>query len=190
MKIAAFGLSVGLSFCCVIQSALAKSVDSITACRALVLEQSEFSHRDDSLRGIREVSILMEPFPRPFRPAPPSVDMDEIKKAVEQKCRSRGLQIAEGHDWKTPVLTVMLREVYGTRSEQGAYFLTIELSGISVLARDMKTRILSRLYSFERLECLGELLPKQEITADVLDSVEHFIIEWERENAEEHDDSF
>jgi hypothetical protein len=193
MKVLSFAVTLVLLFCSVplVQAQAttkktgpsAKKVGSLAACRDLVLEKSEFDHKDGALQGISEVCVLIEPLQRPFQPAPVAVNMNEIKKAIEQKCRSNGLRIADGHNWKTPVLDVQLSSLSGPKNGQVAYIMTVELNEITILARDMKTRILSRLYSYERLECTGELHASQEeIQKDLIDCVDHFIFEWRHDN--------
>jgi len=194
LKTLLFTLALVLSFCSGSQaqaqsatnkpSPSATKVGSLAACRALVLEKSEFDHKDDALQGITEVHVLMPPIQKPFQsPLPMTVNIDELKQAVEQKCRSNGLRIADGHNWKTPVLIVQLSSLYGPSNGQVAYVMTVELNAVTILARDMKTRILSKLYTFERLECIGELHASQaEIQKDLLDSVDHFIVQWRHDN--------
>jgi hypothetical protein len=179
------------SFCIALPAAQAKARtstserrgDSLATCRALVLKESQFDQKQGLLKDITEVCVLVAPFPRSFESRPvAALSMAEIRKAVENKCRGSGLHVVDNRDWKTPVLSVQLTDLNGPKDGQVAYIERVELRETTILTRDMKERISAALYSFERLECVGELRTSQEeIQTSVLKCVDRFITEWTME---------
>jgi hypothetical protein len=152
-----------------------KESDAISSCRRKVWALSEFDRRQTALHGISEVCVLM-----PARDLPGGLKSESFKSAIEKRCRNGGLKIVDRCNLQTPILSLDLHPLYdGKRADKVAYVMDLEVSQMSILASDMKTRAQCRIYSFQRLVSIGGLKADRDyIDTEYLEAVSAFMQTW------------
>src|ERR1700733_10269539 len=158
--------------------------NSLSVARAEVVKQSQFEANYGLLRGLKEIRIVTAPnYPISRANLADKTDLIALKTAIEQKCRMVGLKVTDSGDWKTPILSVGLKDLYEPKDGRMVLVVSIEVHQAAILVANMRTRFLATTFACDRLESIGELKEdKRQVRDGVLKCLQLFLDEWEKEN--------
>jgi hypothetical protein len=152
---------------------------AIAAARATVIANTTYTKGPSGvLHGVNCVSVLIETLPPSFNGL---VTKDDIKTAIELRCRSFGLRVAENDD-TAPMLYLNVGAV--KIGDLGyAYNLALNFEENVILARDMKTATLGTVWTSGTTHYGGALrLSATDIKNEVQGNLDKFLNDWLKAN--------
>lgn len=140
---------------------------------------AEWAQGNQMLTGVESIDLCIEPLPAALNKI---LDVQQLRTAVEIRCRSLGLRVSNNTEYQDPFLYLHLNAVQ-TPGDGVAYDVSVTLEKVMLAAPDLKSKTIASIWEGGSIHYVPpKRLTGTHIQHQVVSEVDRFLNDWMKAN--------